>query len=1058
MDDAGHIEPPAQLLSELRKLDIGKLFEDGEFRSACEADLAEAGCRPPLNKLVVSLLGAGVSTCGSLMGDGLRGKLIKLAETTPGVSALFRRLITLAGKLHDKTELKTELIKALRGEAFKLNTAVDYSKDLDHIQFLYGAKRLDEISDQIAGQFDDLRADLSAILGDVHEPRLYNPRATAGGKDGIIEGLRFTREVDSFREREDELDFLHRFLGDPTNTPPFRWQLITGDGGEGKSRLALQFLGAATERLFRSGFIRADELKRCDPERWRPRWATLIVIDYPAQRPDNVRSLLEGLAVNADEFQFPVRVLLLERDARGEWFKTLQPENHLGDRIRGAAFREPYALPPLTKGALISLMRARLPAALAERFDDQALFGAAARIDNRVISVADGDRQVQFQWPRALFAAATAAAVSEQWADLNQPVAVMLEALDREAVLSRLIVREREQFWKDGAPPDLLIEKSRLEVHENALLLATFCLGLDRALLEDGWPADTANILPNSDTVDVIRRFDPERYRRMAGGEPELALGGLEPDLLGEFFVLDKLASKPIAERQKLIDAAYHLGGDDAAQFVVRAAIDFPERWRGLNQLAPSAAHGLDSALPFSRAQVDLIATAGEKISLDDAKTVLYQVKSLAIQTDDSTLFMEAAKAATNYIGKADPHDSRRELDWLKYLAAKHDSLALRRAAAMATTNYIGKANPQDSHPELDWIKGLAAKYDDPTLRLEAAKAVTNYINEADPQTSRPELNWLKELSSRYDDPSIELQAAQAVTNYAATAATQDSQPELDWLKHLADTHNNPTLHLEAAKGVTNYIGRASAQDGRRELDCLKILVAEHGNAALRLSAAVAATNFVAIASPQDSLPDLEWIKGLTAKHDDAALRFQASQAVINYTGTAAPQDSRPQLDWLKGLAAKDENPALLAESAVAVTNYIGRAAPRDSITEFAWIKNLVNLTDDPKIRLEAARSATNFINNSAPKDGKEKLEWLKEFAASYNEPGVRFEAAKAAFNLFVTVFQTEGQQQASRELSELVDFLNRYAEDVGLSPVRARVRDFLRQRGWQALDSIGIE
>ncbi|MBA4269524.1 MAG: hypothetical protein C0447_08930 [Methylobacterium sp.] len=711
------------------------------------------------------------------MGDGLRGKLIKLAEKTPVVRVLFQKLITLAGKLHDKTELKTELIKALRGEAFKLNTAVDYSKDLDHIQFLYGAKRLDEISDEIAGQFDDLRADLSAILGAVHEPRLYNPRAKAGGKDGIIEGLRFTREVDSFREREDELDFLHRFLGDPTNTPPFRWQLITGDGGEGKSRLALQFLGAATERLFRAGFIRADELKRCDPERWRPRWATLIVIDYPAQRPDDVRSLLEGLAVNADEFQFPVRVLLLERDARGEWFKTLQPENHLGDRIRGAAFGEPYALPPLTQGALISLMRARLPAALAERFDDQALFGAAARIDNRVISVVDGDRQVHLQWPRALFAAATAAAVSEQWTDLNQPVAAMLEALDREAVLSRLVAREREQFWTESAPPDRLLEKSRLELHENALLLATFCLGLDRAQLEDGWPADVANVLPSTEPGDANGHFDTDRYRRMAGGEPSLNLAGLEPDLLGEFFVLQKLASKPIAERQKLIDAAYRLGGDDAARFVIRAAIDFPERWRGLNHLAPSVAHGLNSALPFSRAQVDLTAAAGDRISLDDAKAILARAKALAVELGEPALRLASAQAATNYIAKAAPQDSRSELDWLKALVDAHDDAALRLEAAKAAFNFMNNALGEQNWPiakgELSWLKALADAHDDAALRLEAAKAAFNFMNNALGEQNWPiakgELSWLKALADAHDDPALRLQAAKAAFNLFAT-------------------------------------------------------------------------------------------------------------------------------------------------------------------------------------------------------------------------------------------------------------------------------------------------
>ena len=48
-----------------------------------------------------------------------------------------------------------------------------------------------------------------------------------------------------------------------------------------------------------------------------------MVIDYPAEEPKQVSDLLHALADRAAELAHPVRVLLLERDARGEWIKAL---------------------------------------------------------------------------------------------------------------------------------------------------------------------------------------------------------------------------------------------------------------------------------------------------------------------------------------------------------------------------------------------------------------------------------------------------------------------------------------------------------------------------------------------------------------------------------------------------------------------------------------------------------------------------------------------------------------------------------------------------------------
>ena len=102
-------------------------------------------------------------------------------------------------------------------------------------------------------------------------------------------------------------------------------------------------------------------------------------------------------------------------------------------------------------------------------------------------------------------------------------------------------------------------ETRRLELHENLLLVATVALNIKREKLGFATPDFVRRHLPDEDTLDA------NRYRRMAGGDLRDAFQRLEPDILGEFFVLDTLRKRPASARQALIDASLELGGDGQA-------------------------------------------------------------------------------------------------------------------------------------------------------------------------------------------------------------------------------------------------------------------------------------------------------------------------------------------------------------------------------------------------------------------------------------------------------------------------------------------------------------
>ena len=112
--------------------------------------------------------------------------------------------------------------------------------------------------------------------------------------------------------REQELKTLHDWADSPN---PISSRMITGEGGTGKTRLAFEFARQLREQKgWQAG--EAQGLTGC----WYTAGAgTLLVIDYPEQRPEKVSALLDALA--RQSLSCKLRVLLLGRN--GDFLKQL---------------------------------------------------------------------------------------------------------------------------------------------------------------------------------------------------------------------------------------------------------------------------------------------------------------------------------------------------------------------------------------------------------------------------------------------------------------------------------------------------------------------------------------------------------------------------------------------------------------------------------------------------------------------------------------------------------------------------------------------------------------
>jgi tetratricopeptide (TPR) repeat protein len=170
----------------------------------------------------------------------------------------------------------------------------------------------------LADRITDLVPEL--VLPDLFEPTLSIP-------DEPLPSMLLRAEyaVVPFVGRDRELTELAEWLATPDRAGV---QLVTGPGGQGKTRLAAEVIGRARSDGWAAGFVPeivpADVLARVE----LCSVPLLLVVDYAEGRTEQVAAVVAALADRPAE-RGPVRLLLLARSA-GLWQSYLRPRD---DRV-----------------------------------------------------------------------------------------------------------------------------------------------------------------------------------------------------------------------------------------------------------------------------------------------------------------------------------------------------------------------------------------------------------------------------------------------------------------------------------------------------------------------------------------------------------------------------------------------------------------------------------------------------------------------------------------------------------------------------------------------------
>ncbi len=389
--------------------------------------------------------------------------------------------------------------------------------------------------------------------------------------------------------RDDEQEFLEEFLDQEGKG--FSWLQIAGDGGQGKSRLAYNLVLKSKNDLdWHAGFIEPPDLKvfADNVADWEPQNKTLIVVDYVLGNVEPVGKIIRGLS-ERQKFDIPVRLVLLERqrwdkggltydhqpdnsdkttlglsssDGEASWFLQMSEHHGLERELHKRRFKsdnvpkgvvELLKLPPDRLHEIVEELWIK-----AERTADtlplteNKIKSELARIDK------EGRPLYAFFFAQAL--------IVGDYKEGTSLVGLLQNTLERERD-----TRWRKTFSGEGAP-DLSDEA----LHSKIAVVATMAGGYQRRAinLPKDWGSPEGETIKRACVITDTPQGSNEQEKN--------TVLALNPDILGEWFVLCSLNNTSPDEVKKIVQTAWLVNPENMATFLLHCTQDFAKHPSGI--------------------------------------------------------------------------------------------------------------------------------------------------------------------------------------------------------------------------------------------------------------------------------------------------------------------------------------------------------------------------------------------------------------------------------------------------------------------------------------------
>ena len=414
-------------------------------------------------------------------------------------------------------------------------------------------KNVENISDHLATmrtRFDAIDTSLADILERLNPPLHLDPIGRGDENNDTYLKLVYTAQATDLIGRDtelgkaDDLGALDYFMADTIGAENdgvrnFVWWQIAGDGGQGKSRLALELIQRYALD-WHTGFLRTTDLSNIEWEKIDFPRPTLIVVDYVAapKKASEVGSAIAKLHLRAGALMNPVRLLIIERSGftfddtnqiQPLWFRSLLDADGNAGRVSESCFYsiEPLTLRDYSPETMVAIANSwRASQGKSTLTDEQ-----SGRLLDKMGYTSENKTE-RNRARRPLFAMLFADFVTESDHDFK-----IADALRVALATDQKLWAKDEYDHSDGAPKDA----------QNLAILATILSEIRKDMLEAIRARGEFYNIEEPRTLAFANRqtgFPPIETDNTNNRDTDAPIvRGREPDLLGELMINDLLCS-----------------------------------------------------------------------------------------------------------------------------------------------------------------------------------------------------------------------------------------------------------------------------------------------------------------------------------------------------------------------------------------------------------------------------------------------------------------------------------------------------------------------------------